>query len=61
MTMPDDPIVEEVRRIKEAHAARYNYDIRAMAKALREQQQGSGHKIVTLLRRRACAAGGDEK
>ncbi len=52
MTMPDAPIVEEVRRIKEAHAARYNYDIRAMAKALREQQKRSGHKVVSLPRRR---------
>jgi hypothetical protein len=34
-TMPDGPVVEEMRRIKEAHAARYNYDIRAMATALR--------------------------
>jgi hypothetical protein len=58
MTMPDDPIVEEVRRIKEAHAARYNYDIRAMAKALREQQQRSGHKIVSLPRRHVRAQQG---
>jgi len=50
--MSDDPIVEEVRRIKEAHAARYNYDIRAMANALREQQKRSGHKVVSLPRRR---------
>jgi len=58
MTMSDDPIVEEVRRIKEAHAARYNYDIRAMAKALREQQQRSGHKVVSLPRRRVEAQKG---
>jgi hypothetical protein len=58
MTMPDDPIVEEVRRIKEAHASRYNYDIRAMAKALREQQQRSGHRVVSLPRRRVPAQRG---
>jgi len=56
--MFEDPIVEEVRRIKEAHAARYNYDIRAMAKALREQQQRSGHKVVSLPRRRVQAQEG---
>jgi len=50
--MPDDPVVEEVRRIKVAHAARYSYDIRAMAKALREQQQRSGHRVVSLSPRR---------
>ncbi len=49
--MSDDPIVEEVRRVKEAHAARYNYDMRAMAKALREQQKHSGHEIVSLPRK----------
>jgi len=48
-------MVEEVRRIKEAHAARYNYDIRAMAQALREQQKRSGHKVVSLPRRRVRA------
>lgn len=44
-----------MRRIKQEHAARYNYDIRAMAKALREQQKRSGHKIVSLPRRRVRA------
>jgi hypothetical protein len=58
MTMADDPIVEEMRRIKEAHAARYNYDIRAMAKALREQQKRSGHEVVSLSRRRVPARQG---
>jgi hypothetical protein len=58
MTMGHDPIVEEMRRIKEAHAARYNYDIRAMARALREQQQRSGHRVVALPRRRVQAQRG---
>jgi hypothetical protein len=35
LTMHKDPVVEEVRRIKEARAKRYNYDIRAMVRALR--------------------------
>ena len=47
-----DPIVEEMRRIKEAHAAQYGYDVRAMARALRKQQQDAGRKVVTLAPRR---------
>ena len=54
--MQRDPIVEEIRRIKEAHAARYNYDIRAMCKDLREEQTRSGAKVVSLARSKQKAA-----
>ena len=47
-----DAIVAEVRRIKEAHAAKYGYDVRAMAQALRKQQQHAGRKVVSLAPRR---------
>jgi hypothetical protein len=50
-----DPILQEVRRIKEAHAARFNYDIRAMVKSLQEDEKKSGHKVVSPPRRRARA------
>jgi hypothetical protein len=45
--MQRDPVVEEIRRIKEAHAARYNYDIHAMCKDLREEQNRSGAEVVS--------------
>ncbi len=45
--MLNDPIMEEIRRVKEEHAARYNYDIRAMARALMEEQKREGRKIVS--------------
>ena len=48
-----DPIVEEVRRVREAHAARFNYDIDAIVRDLREQQNRSGRTFVTLPPRRA--------
>jgi len=51
--MQRDPIVEEVRRIKEEHAARYNYDIRAMGKALQEEQKRDGRHVVSPPPRRA--------
>lgn len=45
--MPEDAVIEEVRRIKEAHAAKFNYDVHAMAKALREKQRQGNHKVVS--------------
>ena len=43
-----DPIVEEVRRVREAHAAKYDYDLDAICEALREEQQASGRKVASL-------------
>jgi hypothetical protein len=48
MKMPDDPIVAEVRRVKEEHAARYGYDVRAMAQALKQEQDQGTRKVVSL-------------
>lgn len=42
-----DPIVAEIRRIREAYAARFNYDLRAMYLDLKEQEKRSGRKIVS--------------
>ena len=43
-----DPIVEEVRRVRERHAAKYGYDLDAICKALREEQQQGRRKVVSL-------------
>jgi hypothetical protein len=51
MTMRPDPIVDEMRRIKDEHAARYNYDVFAMGKALKEEQKRESGKVVSLPRR----------
>lgn len=37
-----DPIVEEVRRVRDAYAARFNYDLRAIYRDLKEQEKRSG-------------------
>jgi hypothetical protein len=42
----DDPIVEEVRRIRDAYAAEFNYDIDAICRDLREREKKSGRKVV---------------
>ena len=50
--MIDDPIVEEVRTYRQAHAARYNYDLTAIFTALLEQQQISSRLLVNRSPRR---------
>ena len=42
-----DPIVAEVRRVREDLFAAAGYDIREFCRRLREKQPGSGHPVVT--------------
>ncbi len=46
-----DPIVAEVRRVREALFAAAGYDIREYCRRLREEQPTSGHPVVTRARR----------
>jgi hypothetical protein len=41
-----DPIVDEIRRVRDAHAARFNYDLDAIFRDIKEQEKKSGHKFV---------------
>lgn len=43
----NDPIVEEVRRIRDAHAAKFNYDPDAIFRDIKEQEKRSGRKYVS--------------
>ncbi len=43
----NDPIVEEIRRIRDAHAARFNYDLDAIFCDIKEQEKASGLKYVS--------------
>ena len=42
-----DPIVDEVRRARDAYAARFNYDLRAIFRDLKEQEKRSGRKLAS--------------
>ncbi len=42
-----DPIVEEVRRVRDGDAARFNYDLRAIFRDLKEQENRSGRQFVS--------------
>jgi hypothetical protein len=43
-----DPIVEEVRRVRNAHAAKFNYDLDAIVADLKAKERASGRKVVSL-------------
>lgn len=43
----NDPIVDEVRRVRDAHAARFNYDLDAIFQDIKEQEKKSGRTFVS--------------
>ena len=43
----NDPIVEEIRKYREQYAAKFNYDLAAICKDLRERQATCGRKVVS--------------
>jgi len=47
--MRNDPIVEEVRHARDRHAARFNYDLKAIAADLRKQEKKAHRKFVRLM------------
>ncbi len=48
-----DPIVDEVRCICDAHAAKFNYDLDAIFRDIKEQEKKSGLKFVAGVVRQA--------
>jgi hypothetical protein len=47
--MSSDPIVDEVRRVRENLAAKHGFDIKEMLAASKKRQQRSNRKIVSLI------------
>ena len=44
--MTNDPIVEEIHRIREQLSQKYNNDLHAICEAARRAQEASGRKVV---------------
>lgn len=44
--MAKDPIVEEVRRIRDEYAARFNYDLDAIYRDLKEREKRGEFSVV---------------
>jgi hypothetical protein len=51
----NDPIVDEVRRIREEHAARFNYDVDAIFQGIKERERKSGLVFVDGVARQVVA------
>ena len=45
--MKPDPIIEEIHELRRNHAGQFNYDLRAMFAALKEEERASGRKLVS--------------
>lgn len=45
--MWEDPIIEEIHKIRQEHAAKFNFDVRAIVRYYQEQQKQSGRKVVS--------------
>jgi len=52
---PIDPIIAEVRAVRDAHAARFDYDVAAIFRDIRAMQKKSGRTYVRLPPRPAAA------
>ena len=51
-----DPILTEIRKVREAYSERFSGDVKAMLADLRKRQQEGGRKVVSLPPKRIQAA-----
>ena len=54
--MPRDPIVDEVRRVREDEAAKHGFDVKAILAASKRRQQRSRRKVVSLVPKKKLSA-----
>ena len=47
--MPRDPIVDEVRRVREEEAGKHGFDVKAILAASKKRQRRSRHKVVSFV------------
>ncbi len=50
--MHNDPIVDEIRRIRQEHTDKFNGDLHAICEDIRRQERESGRKYVSYPPRR---------
>ncbi len=53
--MRNDPIVAEVRKHREKRAARFGFNVRAIALDAKKRETKSGHKVVSFVQKQATA------
>lgn len=54
--MVRDPIVDEVRRIREDLAARHGFDVKAILVASKKRQGRSTHKVASFVPKKKLSA-----
>ena len=54
--MTRDPIVDEVRRVREDLAAKYGFDIKAILVAAKKRQSRSRRKVVSFVSKKKLSA-----
>jgi hypothetical protein len=54
--MPKDPIVNEVRRVREDEAAKYGFDVKAILEASKKRQRRSRHRVVSFVPKKRLSA-----
>lgn len=55
--MYQDPIVEEIHKIREEYSRSFNHDLKALFADLQKQQSESGRKVVNLSRQPSLTPG----
>ena len=50
-----DPITDELRAVRDEHAARFNYDVEEIFRDIQAQQEASGREYVRLPPRRVVS------
>jgi hypothetical protein len=56
----DDPIVEAGRKVRDAYAQRFNYDLDAIYRDLKEKERRSGRVVVPCGAKETTVANPDE-
>jgi len=51
-----DSIVEDVRKVREEHASKFNYDLDSIYQDLKKQQKRCGREVISLPAKRAVVA-----
>ena len=54
--MPRDPIVDEVRRVREEEAGKHGFDVTAILAASKKRQRRSRHKVVSFVPKKKLSA-----
>lgn len=54
--MARDPIVEEVRRVREEQAAKHSFDVKAIVGAARKRQRRSKRRVMSFAPKKRLGA-----